>query len=366
MPPEIDPSSQLRVLTQTLSHRDSRIAFLVGAGCASSVTDLAGLPMIPAIDRLTSIVCDAIRKGGSAKKLEALERQYAEDGEPCPNVEKLLSRLRGLQEVAGKGSARGLTASDVAELDEAICRLIEKQVDKGLPTGTTSYSNFARWVRETDRHHPVEIFTTNYDLFLEEALERVRAPFFDGFIGAHHPFFDVAAIEHDRLPERWTRVWKVHGSINWRLSSAGDIIRSRDGAIPLIFPSHLKYAESRRLPYLALRDRLRNFLRERGVLITCGYSFGDDHLNEDIVSGLTAAAGSVAYALMYLPVAQVSKVTQLALQRPNLNVICPDGGVLSGREVVWPIGKTLDIGDFNGFGRFVVNEVVGDPHATTT
>ena len=364
MSDEIDPSSQLRTLTQALSHRDSKIGFLLGAGCACSVQDPGGGPLIPAIDTLSVTICEALRKTPLAAALKLLEAQYAEDGEPCPNVEKLLSRVRTLREIAGKSKPRGLGAKDLDALDEAICRGVERIVDCELPAGDSSYGSFARWVREIDRHHPVEIFTTNYDLLLEEALERVRAPFFDGFIGAHKPFFDVSAMDLDRLPERWTRLWKVHGSINWRLADGGGIVRSRDGkSIPLIFPSHLKYAESRRLPYLAMRDRLRNFVKDRGMLITCGYSFGDEHLNEDITSGLSADAGSVCYALMFLPIASCQLVRAIALSRPNLIVIAPDGGVIRGRDVVWPSGITIDIGDFRGFGTFVVDEVVGKAHA---
>lgn len=36
------------------------------------------------------------------------------------------------------------------------------------------------WISGTGREHPVEIFTTNYDLLFEQALERTHVPFFDG------------------------------------------------------------------------------------------------------------------------------------------------------------------------------------------
>jgi SIR2-like domain len=364
MQTEIDPSSQLRTLTQALSHRDSRLGFLLGAGCGCSVRDSGGGPLIPAVDALTKNVRDALSKSDAAPDLTALEKQYSDDSEPCPNIEKLLSRVRALREIAGKGKVRGLSAAGLDTLDERICRAIETIVDKDLPSGRTSYASFARWIREIDRHQPVEIFTTNYDLLLEEALERCQAPFFDGFIGAHQPFFDVSAMELDRLPDRWTRVWKVHGSINWRQDAGGGIVRSRDGTSkPLIFPSHLKYAESRRLPYLAMRDRLRNFIRDRGIMVTCGYSFADEHINEDILSGLAANAGSVCYALMFTSIASFSPLIKLALARPNLNVLGTDGGVLRGHEVTWPPGAAVDLGDFEQFGRFLEEEVMGEAHA---
>ncbi len=35
---------------------------------------------------------------------------------------------------------------------------------------------------------PIELFTTNYDLLLEEALEDEEIPYFDGFVGSKKSF----------------------------------------------------------------------------------------------------------------------------------------------------------------------------------
>nr|WP_256378754.1 DUF87 domain-containing protein [Bradyrhizobium sp. URHD0069] len=52
----------------------------------------------------------------------------------------------------------------------------------------------------------MELFTTNYDLLLEEAFERSRAPYFDGFTGGREPFFDPVTVASNDLPARWTRI----------------------------------------------------------------------------------------------------------------------------------------------------------------
>lgn len=362
---EIDPSGQLHILSQALANANTTLGFLLGAGCGCSVRTSDGAPLIPAVDQLTSLVCETLRTSDVADHLKALEKQYADDGDTClPNIEKLLSRIRTLREISGKRKLDGLTAQDLERLDDAICRSIEQIVKADLPDGETSYSMFSRWIREIGRHKPVEIFTTNYDLLLEEALERARAPFFDGFIGAHEPFFDVSAMELDRLPERWTRVWKVHGSINWRLQGSSSIVRSESGPTkPLIFPSHLKYAESRRLPYLAMRDRLRAFVKSRSVFITCGYSFSDEHLNEDLMFGLTANPATVCYGLLFGNLDTYKHAEPLALSRPNLNFLAKDGGILRGRQVAWPADNSLTLGDFAEFGKFLITEVMGDVEA---
>src|SRR5258708_30711498 len=117
-------------------------------------------------------------------------------------------------------------------------------------------------------------------------------------------------MEHDSVPVRWARFWKLHGSINW-VTKGDDSVFRHSPAAPgqrlLIYPSHLKYDQSRRMPYLAMIDRLRAFFRKgdrsRGlggpVLVICGYSFGDSHLNEVLLDGLRGNQSADAFVLTY-------------------------------------------------------------------
>lgn len=348
-----------REIAVALSNRDMAIGFLIGAGCGMAILTPSGEPLIPGIDVLSTRVCEALKTSGYKTHLDKLSIQFSEDGEAClPNIERLLTRIRGLREISGNGLARGLSGSELNDLDEAICRSIEALVKCDLPAGANAYTAFAAWVGSIVRHKAVEIFSTNYDLLSEQAFERQRVPFFDGFAGAHEPFFDITAMEMDSLPPRWARLWKVHGSINWRLD--GDaVVRSLSGTKkPLIFPSHLKYSESRRLPYLAMRDRLRNFFRAvPSFFVTCGYSFSDIHLNEDIVTGLTANRNSVCYALLYEDLAKYPDAQRIAFLHPNLNVVARDKGIIRGSEIVWI--DHLTIGDFASFGSFLRQQVIG-------
>ena len=81
---------------------------------------------------------------------------------------------------------------------------------------------------------------------------------------------------------RWVRFWKLHGSINWLLGSPENMSRGKSlnaGQIRIIHPSHLKYEESRKMPYFAMIDRLQLFLKSN-AFHTCGYSFQDQHINQ--------------------------------------------------------------------------------------
>lgn len=352
---EHDPEALKRELAVALGSRDMAIGFLLGAGCGCSIPDSSGDPLIPAIDALSKIVCDSLRKSPqTADRLAALERQFEEDEEACPpNIEQLLGRVRTLHEIAGKGIARGLSAQDLEILDAAVCSEIETRVRCDLPSGETSYRLFATWLGAAARQQPVEVFTTNYDTLGEQALERSRVPFFDGFVGAEEPFFDLTAMEFDTIPSRWVRLWKIHGSVNWRLRN-GSVSRSRDRTSPpLIFPSHLKYTESRRLPYLAMRDRLRTFFRVSPALfITIGYSFSDQHLNEDLLQGLSSNRNSICYALLFDSLDSYPQAHSIARQLPNFKLIARDRGVLRTFDAPWVESSLVGLGDFVSSDRF--------------
>ncbi|MCZ8488372.1 SIR2 family protein [Vibrio lentus] len=42
----------------------------------------------------------------------------------------------------------------------------------------TPYHDLCTWIGSIDRRMPIELFTTNYDLLLEEALEDEEIPYF--------------------------------------------------------------------------------------------------------------------------------------------------------------------------------------------
>ena len=174
---------------------------------------------------------------------------------------------------------------------------------------------------------------------MEQALEEYRVPYFDGFAGALRPFFDLRGMEEDKLPSRWARVWKLHGSINWYHDTDRGVLRggpNETGLKRVIHPSHLKYDESRRMPYLAMMDRLREFLKKpSSVLVISGYSFRDEHINEVIIQGLQATPTAIAFALLFGELTQYSMAVKLASQRTNLTLLASDSAIVGARKGKW-------------------------------
>ena len=351
-----DPARQLNYLQQCLSSDKKPLGLFLGAGCPMAIR-LEGResgPLIPDIKGITDSVHTQLKATAEYKLLlEIVENNLANDGLANITVEDILTHIRALRSVAGNDKVRGLSAQDLDKLDDEICRHIYKLTDQTLPSTETAYHHTASWVDAAKRAAPVEIFTTNYDLLMEQALEDVRVPYFDGFAGSRQPFFDLLAMEEDALPPRWARLWKLHGSINWYQVADKGVFRgtsSEDGSSKrVIHPSHLKYQESRRMPYLAMLDRLRTFLKApTATLILCGYSFRDEHINEVIVQGLRSTQQAIAFALLFGNISDYGQAEALALSRSNLSLLARDGAVIGGQVSKWPEADLASVPADNG------------------
>jgi hypothetical protein len=195
-----DPEREANQLLQCLKQDKKPLGLLLGAGCACSIKLKTNTPLIPDIRGLTEIVGKEVFCTKFKSPWEITYSQLIEDGMDKPNIEDILSRVRGLKDLAGSGDIRGLNKTILEELESTICKEIVKCVSKELPGKSTPYHNLASWIGSIGRMYPVEIFTTNYDLLTEEAFEDFRIPFFDGFVGARQPFFDAHAIEFTVFP----------------------------------------------------------------------------------------------------------------------------------------------------------------------
>jgi SIR2-like domain len=333
-------------LREVLQSEKRRVGFFMGAGCPLGIYDQEGrasVKHIPDVAGLTTSVAERLALNELHFKqwttlIGMCGGETSNAGVNCartPNVEHVLTELRTICSLSGGHNVGELEPKLLTELEAVICSHISSIVGKELPSYPTSYHRFTSWLGQIRRDHPVEIFTPNYDLLLEQALEHSRLPYFDGFVGSREPFFDLPSMEQDIVPSRWIRLWKLHGSINWVRRSDGLVYRCHpapEGRQLLIYPSHLKYDQSRRMPYLAMLDRLRAFLRHpHPLLVIVGYSFSDEHLNDVLLDGLATNQSAHCFALMYGGLADSQTAVSHALSRPNLSVLAFDGAVVGGR-----------------------------------
>lgn len=334
-----DPIRHGTTISEVYSEDKRPLGLFLTAGCpfAVKLKNNGNEPLLPDIAGLTAEV-EAKIEGELKDKLVRAIETIKLDGTPNPNIEHLLTYIRSLKQVVGAGDVRGFTAADLESLDEAVSAAIVDIVNVTLPDETTPFDSVANWIGSANRSIAVELFTTNYDLLIEQALERNRIPYFDGFVGTDKPFFDHRAIDDDKLPSRWARLWKLHGSINWQIDTDGKPFRSFSGAdkCPIIHPSHLKYSESRRMPYLAMMDKMRAFLRQQSsVLLISGYSFSDDHVNEVLLQGAQFNPTCAIFALQYGSLNNYDPAIKLASAARNINVLGEDAAIIGGDRAPW-------------------------------
>lgn len=335
-----NPDQYMSDLRQVLAQGRKRIGLLLGAGAPASILfdqtsgriSPHGVPLIPTIAGLTQNVL----KGLEVKYGKVLTTLASEIGHN-PNIEQILSRVRIIAEILGENAMHGLKGTEYKDLAEAICNAIGKAVSVTLPLEANPYSELAGWIGGTAREHAIEIFTSNYDLLMEEAFERAHIPYFDGFCGAHEPFFDSATIANSDLPPRWARLWKLHGSLGWDLNARGEITRGRGtNATRLIYPTHLKYDQTQKLPYTAFFERLRRFLHQPDTLLmTCGFSFFDAHMSAVIDEAIAANRAATVIAFQFGPTMEETSACKIARSRANMSVYCQDGAVINCIEAAW-------------------------------
>ena len=111
----------------------------------------------------------------------------------------------------------------------------------------------------------------------------------------------------------------------------------------MILPSHRKYDESRKQPYRSLLDRLGRVLaRKDALLITCGFSFGDQHINAIVLDALDQHPRTHLITFSYGDIDENHHVAKWASSRPNIIHAGPNAGVIVGRFGTWQVSVKPD------------------------
>jgi hypothetical protein len=261
------------------------------------------------------------------------------------NLEQALTRLRRISALlTGDQKLDGLSAARAEELDRAVCQEIVKELDIAKATDFTPVDSFAAWVARANYRLPVELFTVNYDLLVETALEQHRVPYFDGFVGSLKARFHIELVEgipradSESMPVFFARLWKLHGSVNWAWEKDQQIVRFgqpiTSDLAAAIYPSDTKYDESRRVPFVVLQDRLRRALQQPETLVLIsGYSFADQHLNEMLFDAAARRERSEFIAFVYSEIPK--PLATLAQKTPNLQVVSGKEAILGGIRGNW-------------------------------
>lgn len=298
------------------------LSFLFGSGCSSLVKEDKQRGIATMAPLATEFLAAAPGvediQFPSAAERAALSTHLGFDlgaEEFQKNLERLMEVLYSFQFVL-KRSKNYELAKGAAAIDSLIGKVttfVTKRCSEGLfADGDTAivdlYQAFYRKLVYRDRTLPRPwVFTTNYDLFSETAMDRLGMPYCNGFSGTIERRFNPTTYRYalaeqlDLTSRKWAAVdsfiylCKLHGSINWveeggslfPIREVSTVTAAKTGRV-MIYPTPMKQNASFGSPYSDLfREFQARVVREQSVLFALGYSFGDEHVNNIIFQALT-------------------------------------------------------------------------------
>ena len=206
------------------------------------------------------------------------------------------------------------------------------------------YERFYKKLVLRDRSLPRPwVFTTNYDHFSELAMDRLGIPYANGFSGVVERRFNPATFRYalaeqlDVASRKWTAIdafvylCKLHGSVTWTEDDHGlfpikEVWPPESTNQMLIYPTPAKQNSSLGSPYADLfREFQSRIVREQSVLITAGYAFGDEHLNNIIYQALTIPTFRLVIFAAPNMDGEIAKLR--ALRDPRIWIIGGDGPI---------------------------------------
>ncbi len=268
----MDVVKEIRELKTQLAYAKN-IGFFFGAGTSCALN-------IPNIEMLTNEIEKQLKDEG-LKNFKIIQDDLVTTiTDHKVNIEDILNQIRRVREITSDQKTKNFLAvcgESAKELDKEVCNLIYSIINSSEEKADIKTTKkFFSWLNNMNREYSKEVFTTNYDLIIERSLEACHIPYFDGFVGAFEPFFLQESVDkfvsRNDLTTNWIRLWKIHGSLSWfwKVDSADNshrIIRVGKfdkSCIPdnelVIYPSKDKYDSSRKQPFIAYFDRLKNYL----------------------------------------------------------------------------------------------------------
>ena len=314
-------------ISTKLAARSRHVCVFLGAGAARA----CGLPDVSELQTKVLASLNSEERTAFKGQLEGRD------------LEQALSRLRRITTLldGSDGEVDGLTSNKAADLDRAVCRSIVSALDL-KEVDDEPMLKLAAWAARADYLLPLELFTVNYDLLMETALEALGVPYFDGFSGALRARFRTEVVEAEAgaagsLPAFIVRLWKLHGSVHWAWEDT-EVVRLgapvADQKPAAIYPSDAKYDESRRVPFVVLQDRFRRAMQHpETLMIVAGYSFGDEHLNEMIFDAAQRRPRSEFIVFCHGEIPNV--LAEKAVSTPNLQALAGKDAILGGVRADW-------------------------------
>ena len=268
------------------------LSFLIGAGCSSNVIDgiETGIPGM-----------SALYDGFFKEHPDFTICNKSVNGMFDRNLEKMLEVMGAIQ----VSNSIHVIDADIDSKINTVQLYLRNKIIEGLHRSEVLelYKEFYLKTVQKSRKRPVNIFTTNYDLYNEIALDELGFYCNNGFTGTYSRKFNPLSynymfVENMNLnKDVWERVStfynlvKLHGSISWVRKDEQiwerDYRFIKEDDTVMIYPTPMKDRTTLMTPYSDLFRYMENQLMQKNsTLIVMGYSFGDAHINRVILNSL--------------------------------------------------------------------------------
>ncbi|KAB2892290.1 MAG: fibronectin-binding protein (FBP) [Desulfobulbaceae bacterium] len=308
--------------------QSEHLSLLLGSGLSHAVHRLGTGKMLPGMGKGDFGDENDVINAEAARSANITGRG---DGNIEDQIRAANELLRGLEilslkdkDAAKRASALRLKLTDVLATfandillgEQGVIEATDENRELAFNYLVSFLMSFASRTGTRDR---LNIFTTNYDRFIEAGAEASGMHLLDRFVGSLAPIFRSSRLDLDmhynppgirgepRYLEGVARFTKLHGSLDWveynrNIRRAGvpfgatginQYLKSfgsakTDAMRLMVYPNAAKDRETALYPYVELfRDFAAAACRPNHTLIAFGYSFGDEHINRIIEDMLT-------------------------------------------------------------------------------
>lgn len=307
------------------------VSVLVGAGSSFHL----GAPIIRTLPQSLKLECKS-----------DIEKYFGKDIDPsfedlfnCLQADRFLKRKKG----------------ETSDLIDKSIRVMQKWLFENCNVQVTTindhYSSDKKLARNRYHYHEnlikkllqrpnnlkrANLFTTNYDMAFDYALDNLGVHYINGFMGVHNRCFRPEVYDYDlyypgqsvtgkvHRAEKVMKYYKIHGSLSWvsteRTPSNTYGIKEnslRDLTLPegselMIYPCVSKKTFSLDLPYSELFRQFSHAINQpQSVLFCIGYSFNDEHINDIIKQALSIPSFTLIIANYTAEIDSESEIERL-------------------------------------------------------
>lgn len=332
----------------TALFQSEHLALLAGSGLSHAVHQIATGTPLPGMSK---VKFSSYETEIAIKTKEAAIASGRDDGNIEDQIRVVNELIRGLEILASNDTTFDAPYMTLRNELETLLKSFAKAVLKGERGVITAdgkkreeafnyiVSFLMSFASRTGTRDRLQIFTTNYDRFIEAASDVAGLHLLDRFVGSLAALFRSSRLDVDmhynppgirgepRYLEGVAKFTKLHGSLDW-ISSDKEILRiglpfGSNAINPylkapglrgakamdlMIYPNAAKDRETSAYPYVELfRDFAAAVCRPNSTLISFGYSFGDEHINRVIEDMLTIPSAHLVVLSYDDPLGRIMK-----------------------------------------------------------